>query len=96
MITPEHDRFVCLLYDLIRDGKGEQIAMMLRALAKDRANWSTNRKYVGAASTLLIAYNYTNEYAKAGLPEACREVIHFIHKAGFTSEELLPFLTLLA
>jgi hypothetical protein len=88
-----HYHFCHLLVRLLRDGKGEHVALLLRALGKDRANWITARKAIGAASTLLIAFDPSKYDASLG--ETMREIIYYVHKAGFTSEELIPLLELL-
>lgn len=91
-----HYHFCHLLVRLLRDGRGEHVALLLRALGKDRANWVTARKHIGVASTWLISFDPKSPLSQQLLGESMRVIVHHVHQAGFTSEELIPPLELLA
>ena len=86
-----------LLADIIMAGRGEHAAAMLRAMGMERINWATNRKHIGRASTWLICYKHDDRVLGDFIAlEFAFKASHHLYKAGFTAEELIPHLTLLA
>ena len=96
MVPDPREHLQELIVDALLQEHGEVVARMVRSMGMQRPNWTTARKEIGRASTWLITFERTEQYKEVLVHEFAASVMKHLFNAGFTAEELIPPLTLLA